>query len=383
MLIFKKLFAGLCTLTVMLCTVIPYDTAIVSANELTDSILNDWSHDCYEEYGDIYSCPEDDCNAGKILDYCISVVNDKKGELITDEYSLFLCFDYSKDMFSSEEDFENYYVWNIYYPLFALYPQSAFCASAMAYYGGDDNGYTIMIELCLNGKSHNYISDVEIDGEVFKGFERYENERSDLADEIIRLADEAMTAYPDDYNRVKYVYDYIVENVEYNADDLRSHTSYGALIDKLAVCQGYSMAMQDVCYLMDIPCIMNFSIEDEHGWNSIYINGKWRFVDATNGLFMTVDEADAPIVYEEWNLYDNYADIIDTVHEKLEYWNNLGISYDVNNDGNTTAEDALMVLNCTIGVYTDNEILIRADVDGDGNVTSYDALLILQSLVGM
>lgn len=379
--ILKRLSIGLCTLAVMLCAVIPHCSVSVSANELTDSILNEWHHDYNNEYGDIYSCPEIDYDADKVLDCCISIVNEKKGELITDEYSLFLCFDYSTDMFSSAEKFEEYYVWNVYYPLFALYPESTFCASTMSYYGGDDNGYTIMIELCLNGKPHNYL---EVNGEIFKGLEQYENERFDLSAEIVRLADEAMNKYPDDYNRVKYVYDYLVKNVAYNKENpdyLRSHSSYGALIDKLAVCQGYAAAMQDVCYLMDIPCIMNFS--DNHGWNSIYIDGKWRFVDATNGFFMTVDEEQAPIVYEKYDLYDNYPEVINKVHEKLEYWNNLGISYDVNNDGNTTSEDALMILNCTIGVYTENEILIRADIDGDGNVTSYDALIILQSVVGM
>lgn len=359
------------------CMLAAFCTVDVSANTLSDSIFQTWEHETDEEFGDIYACPDSNCDAGTVIDYCISIVNEKKGELINDEYSVFLFFTYKADTFSSYEDYVNYYTWNIYYPLFALYPESAFCATARTYYGQiDDTEYMLIIEICTNGKSHNYsIVPTEVNGEIFNGFENYQNENQDLAKIISDLANDAMSKYSSDYDRVKYIYDYLVETVEYDAADLRSHSSYGALIDKKAVCEGYAAAIYDACCIMDIPCVMNFSMEDEHAWNSVYIEGKWKFVDATNKLFMTVEEEEAPVVYEDWQLYDYYPDVMKTAHSKIEQWN----IFDVDGDGNVTSMDALSILDLVVGSNVYDKSF---DVDRNGEANSYDALLLLNYVVG-
>lgn len=51
------------------------------------------------------------------------------------------------------------------------------------------------------------------------------------------------------YEKVKAVYDWICVNVTYDYDGLgnvqnvKKYTAYGALIDKIAVCQGYSVLL--------------------------------------------------------------------------------------------------------------------------------------------
>ena len=85
------------------------------------------------------------------------------------------------------------------------------------------------------------------------------------------------------------VHDYLVQNCEYDQERLMagyvpdiSHTSYGALVNRMAVCDGYAEAY---AYIMEhklgIPCTVVSSESMNHAWNMIEIDGKWYHVDNT------------------------------------------------------------------------------------------------------
>ena len=56
-------------------------------------------------------------------------------------------------------------------------------------------------------------------------------------------------------------------------------------------------------------------------------------------------------------------------------------SGDVNNDGQLTITDGLLIAQHVVGLTTVDEP--TADVNGDGNVTITDALLVAQEVVGL
>lgn len=62
-----------------------------------------------------------------------------------------------------------------------------------------------------------------------------------------------------------------------------SDTPYGVLIDRSAMCHGYSSTFQLLMNMLDIECITVFGIPGsngvEHSWNMVKLDGEWYCVD--------------------------------------------------------------------------------------------------------
>lgn len=93
-----------------------------------------------------------------------------------------------------------------------------------------------------------------------------------------------------DYEKIKKIHDYIINNTAYDQKKERSpvdktkylyksNTAYGPLINGIALCGGYTDAMALFLEKMNIP---NYRIASEnHIWNLVYINGEWKHLDLT------------------------------------------------------------------------------------------------------
>ena len=84
---------------------------------------------------------------------------------------------------------------------------------------------------------------------------------------------------------IKKIHDYIIKNTTYDEDYKKnteitdSNKATGALIEKIALCSGYSDAF---ALFMDKLKIPNFEVTSaEHEWNAIFFNNKWHHVDTT------------------------------------------------------------------------------------------------------
>lgn len=94
-----------------------------------------------------------------------------------------------------------------------------------------------------------------------------------------------------DEEKARALYDYVTATVEYDeryyAGDgsmpLESTTAYGALFDGVAICGGYSYAVQALFEEAGIPChLVTGSWNGEnHMWNVARLNGEWLYFDAT------------------------------------------------------------------------------------------------------
>lgn len=62
-----------------------------------------------------------------------------------------------------------------------------------------------------------------------------------------------------------------------------SDTPYGVLIDRSAMCRGYSSTFQLFMDMLDIECMTVFGTPGgngvEHSWNMVKLDGEWYCVD--------------------------------------------------------------------------------------------------------
>ena len=96
-----------------------------------------------------------------------------------------------------------------------------------------------------------------------------------------------------DYEKELAIHDYITEwsRFDYSvfgrsgSDGFTdgSNTPYGVLIDRSAMCHGYSSTFQLLMDMLDIECMTVFGIPGsngvEHSWNMVKLDGEWYQVD--------------------------------------------------------------------------------------------------------
>ena len=89
-----------------------------------------------------------------------------------------------------------------------------------------------------------------------------------------------------DYEKVKYIYEYIINGTEYNlaADDSQNICS--VFLSGESVCMGYAKAMQYLLLEQDILCtIVNGTAQEGevHAWNLLLLDGQYYHLDVTWG----------------------------------------------------------------------------------------------------
>lgn len=103
---------------------------------------------------------------------------------------------------------------------------------------------------------------------------------------IVDLVDDNMT----DLEKILTVHDYLCMTIEYPKSDFLqnrvsddAHTIKGAVVDKIAVCDGYSTAFQYVMKKLGIECnlIIGTGNGGKHAWNQVKLNNKWYLVDVS------------------------------------------------------------------------------------------------------
>ena len=114
-------------------------------------------------------------------------------------------------------------------------------------------------------------------------------------DAVHREASAFYASVPDglsEYERERAVHDYIIAHTEYEAgvdtvnienNDPDIYTVYGALVNGVAVCEGYAKAFQLLLNGLGVDCVgITGSSRDElHMWNEVKLGENWYGVDVT------------------------------------------------------------------------------------------------------
>ena len=108
----------------------------------------------------------------------------------------------------------------------------------------------------------------------------YSNEEIGLINEKLDvILKENIKDNMSDYEKVKKLHDYIINNSKYDNDnDMYKHAT-GLLLYGHGNCSAYTDTMALLLNRLNIP---NYRIaSDEHTWNLVYINGSWKHIDLT------------------------------------------------------------------------------------------------------
>lgn len=188
----------------------------------------------------------------------------------------------------------------------------------------------VMYALCNDRPDLFYYAGYSIDGYLYDNdyvkqiiysvlfYENTSYPTADLSEYHSDLID-AVKAVPVDtsnrYNFVKTLHDFLCETILY--PDLttslythNAHDAYGALVENIAVCQGYADAFKLVCDYYKIPCVCVSGTANGggHMWNAVQMDdGLWYFIDAT--WDDQTDEDIAGIFYDFFLVGTNTNDI--------------------------------------------------------------------------
>lgn len=138
----------------------------------------------------------------------------------------------------------------------------------------------------------------------------YSKEETEERRELIADATKVILAgVPEEYGeyeKIKYIYEYLVNNVDYVEDAPDNQNIYSVFINKQTVCAGYAKATQYLLNELGIYCtyvtgkaVMEGKTE-AHAWNIVRCNGKFYYVDVTwaDPLFQEGQKVVVDIVYD-------------------------------------------------------------------------------------
>lgn len=111
-------------------------------------------------------------------------------------------------------------------------------------------------------------------------------EKESQIEEAAQLCLREAGARQTDYEKVRYIFEYLVDTVDYQADAPDNQNIYSALVNQRSVCAGYSRAAQYLLERLGMECIYVIgAIEDQgsHAWNIVNCGGLYYHVDVTFG----------------------------------------------------------------------------------------------------
>lgn len=117
------------------------------------------------------------------------------------------------------------------------------------------------------------------------GEEEKEKMKADIAESVNEyLAD--ISRESTDYDKILYVYETIVNTVDYDENASDNQNIYSVFVNKRSVCAGYSKASQYLLERLGVFCTyVTGTVEgrQSHAWNLVKCDGKYYYLDTTWG----------------------------------------------------------------------------------------------------
>lgn len=187
------------------------------------------------------------------------------------------------------------------------------------------------------------IQDLKVRPEYQTGRE----EAASLQEQIETVADQWIAQAPqgDTYERIKYVYETLIQQVEYQEDSEQNQNIRSVFLEEKTVCMGYSKAAQYLLNRMGIFCtLVTGTVQGDwpssHAWNLVKIGEEYYYMDVTwgNPGYLNPVENDAYISYSylccSWDILAPTHVPDDTIplpaceDDRYNYYKNIGRWYE-------------------------------------------------------
>lgn len=235
-----------------------------------------------------------------------------------------------------------------------------------------------------NCGSMKYTSYTGIDSTVVKMSVNYyttAEQESELSEKIGDITASLDFGGGSDYEKTKAIYDYIKNNVAYadSFDDELIFTAYGAGVNGVAVCQGYSLLLYRMLMEAGVNCriLPGTAAGGSHLWNMAEIDGIYYLMDVT--FDSTVGAKENLFFLRGTEDFDEFRP--DAAHEfDVSSYEDIPLYYEY-----TRGSDFLSRFDISPTAYDpDSPPVLKANMYGDANcdgvVEIADATLILQYL---
>lgn len=125
---------------------------------------------------------------------------------------------------------------------------------------------------------------------ILSDFE-YEKAKNKLLVEVDRILKSEYVVYEkDEYKKMMIIFSYLQKNIDYDESELSGnysvncHNAYGAMVNKLCVCEGYSYALALLAKYSGIQSLVvcgELIGRGPHSWNIVKLNNEFYHIDST------------------------------------------------------------------------------------------------------
>ena len=144
-------------------------------------------------------------------------------------------------------------------------------------------------------------------------------QRETLQEQIDASAEELLAGISvtdSDYEKAKYVFEILVQNVDYDASVDNSQNIISAFLNRATVCQGYACAAQYLLRLLGIQSVIvtGTANGESHAWNLVRLDGGYYYMDVTWGNSRYLDHSSQMEKYVNYNYLAVTSEEISRTH---------------------------------------------------------------------
>lgn len=185
--------------------------------------------------------------------------------------------------------------------------------------------------------------------------EEVQKMKEDIQEETEKCIEECKEL-DSEYGKVRYVYEYLIDSVDYVDGASNNQNIYSALVSEESVCAGYAKSVQYLLEKVGIECITvtgeatdNEGDTESHAWNVVNCDGDYYYVDATWGDpegqkedisrlmvydYLCCSEAELSKTHKA----DKEGQIPECTSEELNYYRRNGMFYESVDDNEILAK---------------------------------------------